>query len=516
MTKHEHQAWAARRIVLTERLSLPPAALRWRVHAFGAIALTAYATLAILSFMHAAALWRHEPAPRMQAYFEALGTQIHPYLPFASAWFAEGGPFDAVAPIIVTQWIVLAIISVVILSLLMSLLRRPDEAVSDISQQLLQWSYAFTGVCAVAFPVFTQDLWLSAVWGRMIVAGANPFHMLFTPEFMTGLPLDHFPMPMSYGPLWGLVSGGVMLVAGNSVMLTFLIFKGVLALAWIGALRLVFALTRSLPQNQRCIAILVVGWLPSGVSQSIAEGHNDVVMVSLALSWLFQLFRGRTEAPVALAASALCKYVTLPLFAVDAIHALRVDRIGLRSYALRLAAPVALIVAVMAIFMRSPAFFDGVRLLSTWYFLQPRDAIQAIELVLGVPLLPLVLTVNAFFPVFAVYTTWIAWYEPTTERLLQSSLATMSCILFATVSHLWPWYVIWVLPLAALLPCWWLSRFIIGVAIVAPFTLGFWWIEPFANHREVVAFAMYALAIAWTIISRPRPRALTVGAGERA
>ena len=170
----------------------------------------------------------------------------------------------------------------------------------------------------------------------------------------------------------------------------------------------------------------------------------------------------------------------------------------------------------MALFYRSPEFFDGVRLVGTWYFLQPRDAVQAVELALGLPLLPLELAVTALFPAYAAYATWTAWNEPTTERLLQAALAVMSAVLFTAVSHLWPWYVIWALALAVLLPSWWLSRFIIGVAVMSPFTLGFWWIEPFANHREAVAFGMYAFAIFWTVVTRPGPLVSPLAVAERA
>ena len=72
-------------------------------------------------------------------------------------------------------------------------------------------------------------MWLSAVWGRMISAGVNPYYQLFTPDTLPGLPLDHFPMVMSYGPLWGIVSAIVMLVAGNSILATGILFKAVLA-----------------------------------------------------------------------------------------------------------------------------------------------------------------------------------------------------------------------------------------------------------------------------------------------
>jgi hypothetical protein len=71
--------------------------------------------------------------------------------------------------------------------------------------------------------------------------------------------------------------------------------------------------------------------------------------------------------------------------------------------------------------------------------------------------------------------------------------------------------------LAALLPAWGLSRFVVGVALVSPFTLGLWWIEPFANHREVAALAMYVLAILWTVATRPAvPSVHPLGASEHA
>lgn len=505
MTRHERQARLAPRIDLRQRLS--PPSLRARVHMLGAMAVLGYAAMTALSFVQAAALWRHEPAPRTQAFFETLSANLHPVLPFASGWLLDSSPLDAPLSIVLSYWTALAIVSGAVLALILSLLRRPESASADLLPLLMRWSCAFAATCALAFPVFTQDFWLSAAWGRMIAAGVNPFHTLFTPESLAGLPLDHFPMPMSYGPLWGLVSGAVMLVAGDNLLATAVLFKALIAAAWIGALYLVYRLSEGLLLNQRCIAIVIVGWAPASVSQSLAEGHNDIAMVVLALLWLFLLVTGRASAPIALVGSLLCKYVTAPLFVVDLLYALRRGRVSLPRYALRLLAPALLGLGAMAIFYRSPEFFDGVRLVSTWYFLQPRDAIQAVELTFGLPLQPLAFSVTALFPAYAVYAVWTAWKEPTSEGLLQATLAVMAAVLFAAVSHVWPWYVIWALAFAALVPSWWLSRFVVGVAVVSPFTLGFWWIEPFANHREVAALAMYVLAILWTLATRPAPLA---------
>jgi alpha-1,6-mannosyltransferase len=504
VTRHERQARLAPRIDLTERLARPDS-LRWRVHVLGATVLAAYLVLAVLSIVQAPALWRHEVAPRTQVFFEMLSSVLQPVLSFAPSWLLENSLFATPWSIVLSYWIALVVATVAVLALALSLWNRPEPAGAGLPRLLLRWSYGFAAACALAFPVFTQDMWLSAAWGRMIAGGVNPFHTLFTPESLAGLPLDHFPMPMSYGPLWGLVSGAVMLVAGSSVLLTFLLFKAVLATAWIGALHLVCRLTEGLTHNHRCVAIVLFGWLPAGVSQSLAEGHNDIAMVALALLWLLQLTRGRALAPVALAASVLCKYVTAPLFLIDALYALRYAKVGSIRYLLRLVPPAALALAAMALFYRSPEFFDGVRLVSSWYFLQPRDAVQAIELALGLRLLPLELAVTALFPVYAAYAAWTAWNEPTRGRLLQAALATMCAVLFTAVSHLWAWYVIWALALAVLSPSWWLSRLIIGVSIISPFTLGFWWIEPFANHREAAAFGMYAFAALWVLLTRPGP-----------
>jgi alpha-1,6-mannosyltransferase len=514
VTRHGRQARSAPRIDLGQRLARPTN-LRWHVHALGAVVLLAYASLTALSFVQAAALWRHRPAPRAQAVFEALATHIEPLFPFAAGWFVDKPAFASASSVVVAIWIGLAVVSAAVLMLTLALLNWPQSAASGLPRLVLRWAYGHAAVCALAWPVFTQDLWLSAVWGRMIAAGANPFHTHFTSMSLAGLPLDHFPMPMSYGPLWGLLSGGVMLIAGESTLLATALFKAVIAGLWIASLKLVFRLTEHLPQHQRCVALLLFGWLPAGVSQSLAEGHNDIAMVSLVLVWLL-LLRGRGQAPVALVASVLCKYVTAPLLLIDAIHALRRQKIGWRRYLLRLAVPALFGLAVMAIFYRSPAFFDGVSLIGTWYFLQPRDAVYALETALGLPLRPLALAVTALFPAYALYAVCSAWSEPSTERLLYAALAIMSAVLFTAVSHLWAWYVIWTLALAVLLPAGWLSRFNVGVAVIAPFTLGCWWLEAFEDYREGVAFAMYALAILWAIVTRPGPLAASPEVAERA
>ena len=241
------------------------------------------------------------------------------------------------------------------------LTRRGDDADAGVAQLLLRWSIAFAAACFVAFPLFTQDFWLSAAWGRMIASGINPFHTLFTDNDLAGLPLDHFPMPMSYGPLWGVLSALVALLGWNNAIAMGLLFKVLIAAAWLWSLFLIDAIQRDKPARQRCLAIALFGWVPLGVSQSIAEGHNDIVMITPALLWFLLLLRNNRWAPVALAASVLCKYATAPLFLIDLIHAFRRERLTPLQYVVRMLPAALFGLLFLALFFRSMSFFDGVR-----------------------------------------------------------------------------------------------------------------------------------------------------------
>ena len=94
---------------------------------------------------------------------------------------------------------------------------RPRSATTT-SSLVLKWALAFAFVSCFAYPIFTQDFWLSVVWGDMVASGINPYYEKFTPEMLGGLPLDHFPMTMSYGPLWALISAAIVATTGSSIL----------------------------------------------------------------------------------------------------------------------------------------------------------------------------------------------------------------------------------------------------------------------------------------------------------
>ncbi|MBX9773444.1 MAG: hypothetical protein K2Y71_03435 [Xanthobacteraceae bacterium] len=470
-------------------------ALRFRINVLGAIVFAAHLVLAVLSYVQAPALWTADDHPNAAAVFERFGLAS-----LAARLFASN---EAAIPsqVILSHAIPLAVASIAAALLVLTLTRRGDEADGGVPQLLLRWSIAFAAACVFAFPLFTQDFWLSAAWGRMVAAGINPFHTLFTDGDLTGLPLDHFPMTMSYGPLWAAMSALIVLIAFNNVIAIGVLFKLLIAAAWVWSLCLVDRIQRGRPPRERCLAIALIGWVPLGVSQSIAEGHNDIVMIAPALLW-FLLLRNSRWAPVALAASVLCKYATAPLFLIDLIHAFRRERLTLMQYVWRMLPAALLGLVFLALFFRSMAFFDGVRVVSEWYFLRPSDAVAGLERLVGLPLYPLHLIALATFPVVATYWLAAAVRDASTENLTRATVAMIAAIMFGAISHLWPWYLVWGVAFGAVLPQWWVARFIAGVALLIPFTLATWWIAPLEPLRDVATLAVYAGAALWVWLTR--------------
>jgi alpha-1,6-mannosyltransferase len=478
--------------------------LRFRINILGAVVLAVHVLLSLLSYIQAPALWRLPEAPRVRAFFDDLGSQAFEVTADPATWLAASHWFESTEAVLLSYFIPFAVASIAAILLILLLIRDNEEADAQTARLLLRWSFAFTAACIVAYPLFTQDFWLSAVWGRMAAAGVNPYHTLFTDAFLTGLPLDHFPMAMSYGPLWAVLSAIVAFVARGNVWVTALLFKAVIAAAWIWALVLTDRMMWARPIRDRCLAIVMLGWIPLGLSQSVAEGHNDIVMIAPALLWLALLLRGHWAAPIALTVSVLCKYATAPLLLVDLIAAFRRERLRIRDYVLRMLLPGLIGFLVVFLFFRSMAFFDGTRMLSKWYFLRPSEAVAGVESLIGLPLYPLHLVALAIFPVIAVYQAAAAWSEPTAENLIKAAIAIVAAIMFAAVSHLWPWYLVWGIAFGAILPQWWLSRFLVGVALLIPFTLATWWIQEYESYRDVMTIGLYAGSGLWVFLTRER------------
>lgn len=374
--------------------------------------------------------------------------------------------------------------------------------------QAWRWAGRFALLLIPAAPVVVDDFWLSITWGRTLAAGINPYYEV--PAWAA----DTFPtggttMNMTYGPLWGYVCAVVMRTANDSVLWGAALLKIVLAALWLGLLAVTRTLVRHRDPFAQLFSCVLVGWLPLGVLHTVGDGHNDVGMMALAGLWATLMARrAPLAASAALACSVLVKYVTAPLFLLHAIFALRSDH-QRRWRELAAAAAVAAIVVgiVMGPLFRGLDFFAATRAADAGHFFRPADALYGVEELTGWSLWLVRQGVRAAFPALALSYAVALWRRPDLERLAEASAAAMCAVAMSIVSHLWPWYALWLIAPAALVPGTWMARWAFGIALVMPFPMLVWVAVPDSTNLyrfSVPAVVAYACtcAIALAVSTR--------------
>jgi alpha-1,6-mannosyltransferase len=319
------------------------------------------------------------------------------------------------------------------------------------------------------------DFWWYVAWGRVVVGGVNPYYTPMTTEMIGDLPLnapgrDSGLSRFAYGPIWALVSGGAMWLAGGNGILAGALIKLLLAVVWLGSLRLIWLMLSERSSWRQCVGIAIVGWLPVSVLHSVADGHNDVLVLFLVLLWLYCLQRRSPIAgSLALAGSALVKYVTAPLFILDVLYLKLSAKRRLMEYLPQALAAATLAIIALGAFVRSTDAFSATLGMQSWKFFTPQHAVFELERLLKIKP-TLFWFVPVVFPLLAVY--FVARYlrRPGLDAFWKATLAVMCGVLFG-IGHNWPWFLIWVLGPAALVAGSALTRWVVGVALAAPFAM---------------------------------------------
>ncbi|MEP7343701.1 MAG: hypothetical protein ABI877_00480 [Gemmatimonadaceae bacterium] len=374
-----------------------------------------------------------------------------------------------------------------------------------------RWSVLFAVLCLPAVPVLVPDFWLSVAWGRILAAGINPYYDV--PAAATSwLPIDSPIMHMTYGPLWAYMSGAVMKLTGGHAIWGALAFKVVLAGMWVAFLALVRTLVRDRTPFEQLLALVMVGWIPIGVVQTVGEGHNDVAMVGCALLWLHLRRSGRPlAATLALTISVLFKYASAPLFIVDALYrepdeARNVGRF-VRAYVPRAILAGLVTVVAFAPLFRGLDFFASVSDVHGGRFFLPSDAVLAIGALAHIQLRPLAYAVLGIFPLITALALYRYLRDGGSARLPETAAAVMLSMLLVGSSHAWPWYVLWYLAFAAIVPTSAHGRWAMGLALALPYPLLVWTVWPHASDLKkffLPSLLAYGLALGWFLLVRWR------------
>ncbi|MEE9608820.1 MAG: glycosyltransferase 87 family protein [Myxococcota bacterium] len=462
---------------------------------FAAHALLSYALTPVMGLRRTAQLREAESFAQLAQALDFLG-------PGVVALVSGRGALAEPEAFLFAYCLPLALSTAVFLALLALLARHARDLEADTARALLRWTALFAAVSVLASPALAQDFWLSAAWGRMVVAGVNPYYADLTHEIARGLPFDDFTRQMTYGPLWALISGAVMWLAGDSALAAALLFKLLLAGAWVATATLIWRLLSECSPWSRCAGVAIFGWLPLSVHQTVAEGHNDVFMVLLVLLWLHWLQRGHPlRASLALAASVSIKYVTAPLFLLDLLYLRYSQGRRISEYLPRFAAAGALLVLTFGVFYRSTDFFAATTSMAGWHLFAPSYAVSNVGHLAGIDVKWLAWAVRALFPLLALVS--IAGYcrAPSREALWRAALAIMSAVSFSLVGHVWPWFLLWILALAALTPQAALARWGLGVALSLPFPILIFTVPSWTLRMLFIASLIpYAFALAWLLV----------------
>lgn len=450
------------------------------------------------------------PSPAEQAMLRRLAAAV-PGLPEAAAarlgdWLT--GASILAAPSVRAGAIAAptALATVAGLAALRLVLLQRDRIDRQVLDQLTRFGLGFAVLSLPALPVFTTDFWLSAAWGRMIAAGANPYYDRSTPGSLAGLPIADRGELMTYGPLWGLVSAAVAWVGANRVALEFLLFKVVLAGAWIVALLNVRRLAAERSPGDGAAAVVLFGWLPLGIHFGIAEGHNGVVMVALLSCWLVAAIRGPGWAgPPALAASILVKYATAPLALLELVRAVRRGDLRRPSYLASAGLTLAAGAGIFVLFARDLAFFTPAARMRRWLFWTPGTVLADLSGLAGWGVPPRVTTglVTVALGTWVVILVRHFLRRDTSETLLALALGVLCFVLFVLVGHVWPWYLVWPLPLAAILWRGRAARAVFCLALPAPFLCLYWSLATDWGGRATAGLALYLVA-ALLFLASPR------------
>ncbi|MGH2600714.1 MAG: glycosyltransferase family 39 protein, partial [Dehalococcoidia bacterium] len=340
--------------------------------------------------------------------------------------------------------------------------RRPPTRAARVALLALPVLFAIT--LAPTWPAASKDLYHYVIEGRTLaVHGENP---LVTPPIELGSdPLLWIVSswewePSRYGPLWALVAAVPVRLAGDSLTWSVLGFKAIGVAGFLATCALVYLTARRASPAHALPAYVLIAWNPLFLFESAANGHNDTLMVACtALALYGAARRDWALALPALAAAVLIKYVTgllgplLLLWAWSETRRGRAEGQGLFLGVILAGLLLSLSYAALwagADTFRALSGAAGDALNSPGWL--AREALERAglstrpaRLLVGLPLAVLFLTAYGA-------ALRLAWRRPQgVTSLWIAGFLTLAVYLLTVSWWFWPWYVTWLLPLAALL-----------------------------------------------------------------
>ncbi len=311
-------------------------------------------------------------------------------------------------------------------------------------------------------PVAAHDVYHNIADARTVwLHGDNP--MVLPPN---AFPDDPFypnvaawqDFPSVYGPVWYVVSGAPLPFAGSSLWANVVGQKALTALFLLGVAGLVMLIAARIRPGAAVPAGVLVAWNPLLIFETAGNAHNDVVMIFFALAALYAVTRRWWVAVFPLLAlSVAAKYILILLGPILLIWMLRRGDVPRRQIVLSLALGAVIGAAVYAPFFAGAATLSSFQrqtgyntsspsaLLNTMLIarghLDEIDALKATKLIV----LPLYLAAYALLLCRIPRDAGLV-------ALVRTCFWAVFLLFVIATWWFWPWYLVVLAPLAALLP----------------------------------------------------------------
>jgi hypothetical protein len=364
--------------------------------------------------------------------------------------------------------------------------RRNDRRLWGI---VLGGALAMNVLMLALYPVEAADVFDYVIRGRMqALYGQNPFYD--RPSSSPVVQDDPFynyvgwrDYPSAYGPWTELVDTGLARIAGNDVVENVLVFKLASLLALVATTGLIAAILRQTAPERTLLGVTFVTWNPVVIYAVSGNAHNDMLMLFLLVLGLFMFVRKHyTWAAWALTGGALVKFIPgmiLPLVVVAALRHQQTWGRRIRYLLVTGAGCAAMVLVSYGHYWRGPEMItDDWRL---HLFTTSLPSLLRVTLMESASTGTADLIASRVaFGALALMIAWqslLLWRDrhvDPRDEWQRTTLACLSVLLFyllAACTWFEPWYTVWPIVLAALVPGGMARRLAVVTALASVFKM---------------------------------------------
>jgi hypothetical protein len=283
-----------------------------------------------------------------------------------------------------------------------------------------------------------------------------------------------------YGPVWYTVSGLPYAFGGDDLRANVYGHKALTAAFLLGTALLAALTAERIRRGAGVAAAVAIAWNPLMLFETAGNAHNDIVMVFFAVAafyalatrqwlWIFPL----------LALSVATKYGLILLGPLMLVWLLRREDVPRWQVFVSLGLGAVVGLGVYLPFFQGADTLQVIQRQSGYNTSSPSALLDAL-LIDRAGLNPIEssrLMKQIVVPIFLVLYAWQVWrVRGDLAGLVERSVAVLFLLMLIATWWFWPWYVLWIVPLAALLP--WRGAALVGLVFSASamlmYTAYFW------------------------------------------